>query len=71
MIGLFSFESFQTPEPTEPVFDHRAVQDKLLGCMETGHHGAAREVLEEYAVDYPDKAEALRLSLVRLYGTGL
>ena len=52
-------------------FDHRAVQDKLMGLMETGYHGAARDHLNEYAKDFPDKAESLRLSLVRLYGTGL
>ena len=50
---------------------HYEVTDKLQGAMETGHHAAARELLEEYSVQYPEMAEALRLSLVRKYGTGL
>lgn len=50
---------------------HVEVNSKLQAAMETGHHAVARELLEEYAVEYPDKAEVLRLSLVRKYGTGL
>lgn len=50
---------------------HERVASQLAGLMETGHHGKARELLDTYAVDFPTLAEALRLSLVRKYGTGL
>lgn len=50
---------------------HQDVLEKLTAAMETGHHAAARELLEEYAKEYPAKSEALRLSLVRRFGTGL
>lgn len=50
---------------------HQEVLEKLNGAMETGHHAVARELLDEYAKEYPAKAEALRLSLVRKFGTGL
>lgn len=64
-----SWDSFV--EAPEGSFDHAGVQAKLMGAMETGHRGVAREILDEYAKEYPNEAEILRLSLVRRYGTGL
>lgn len=50
---------------------HQLVLERLNGFMESGHNGAARELLDKYAKEYPTKAEAMRLSLVRKFGTGL
>ena len=50
---------------------HQLVLEKLNGYMESGYNGKARELLDEYGKEYPTKAEAMRLSLVRRYGTGL
>lgn len=50
---------------------HQLLLEKLNGYMESGYNGKARELLDEYAKEYPIKAEAMRLSLVRRYGTGL
>jgi hypothetical protein len=50
---------------------HQLVAERLNAAMETGHTAAARELLDEYSKEYPTKAEALRLSCVRKYGTGL
>jgi len=50
---------------------HRETQEKVYGYMESGHHGAARELIAEYGKTHGAKAEALRLALVRDFGTGL
>lgn len=50
---------------------HRETREKVYAYMESGHHGAARELLQEYGSTYSDKAQALRLALVRDFGTGL
>lgn len=50
---------------------HQIILERLHGYMESGHTGAARELLDGYAKEYPTKAEAMRLSLVSRYGTGL
>lgn len=50
---------------------HRETQEKVYAYMESGHHGAARELIAEYSKQHRDKAEALRLALVRDFGTGL
>jgi hypothetical protein len=50
---------------------HRDTREKVYGYMESGHHGAARELIAEYSKLHRDKAEALRLALVRDFGTGL
>jgi hypothetical protein len=50
---------------------HQETQEKVYGYMESGHHGAARELIAEYGKTHGAKAEALRLALVRDFGTGL
>lgn len=50
---------------------HQATLEKLNQLMESGHKGEARTLIREYSKDHPTKAEAMRLSLVRRYGTGL
>jgi outer membrane protein assembly factor BamD (BamD/ComL family) len=51
--------------------DHKEIQRHVYACMETGNHGLARTVLDEYNETHPAQCEALRLQLSRDYGTGL
>lgn len=50
---------------------HRDTWAEVYGYMETGHWGAARAAIAEYSEHPSAKAEALRLTLVRDFGTGL
>lgn len=57
--------------PLYPRTVHDEVRDAVTGAMETGRRGTAAELLKLYASEHPEQAEALRLSLVRKYSTGL
>ena len=50
---------------------HFETAQQVYACMETGNAGQAAVILEEYRALHPDKAEALRVSLIRDYGQGL
>lgn len=51
--------------------DHKSLVRNVYSCMETGNHDLARTILTEYEAIAPNQCEALRLALVRDYGTGL
>lgn len=50
---------------------HFAVSEQVYACMETGNAGQATILIEEYAGQYPDEADALRVAIVRDYGRGI
>lgn len=65
---MFSWDNPFNQQP-DPV--HFETRERVYAAMETGHNGVARELIAEYSKQHSDKAEALRLALVRDFGTGL
>jgi hypothetical protein len=61
-----SFDAFERPDPI-----HFETREKVYAAMSSGHFGVARDLIADYSAQYGDKAEALRLALVRDFGTGL